>query len=285
MAQTGVSGESPETPRLRRIKSTPHADNRGPGAGAGAKHQSEQSGQIRHVVGDVLRSENGPVESGGVERHRQVGPVVPGGSSEGGLGDRLGREDGESGLALQDAVKVDRAVPGGLEEGKGDVIPAVEIESAPGRGTRFRVIFPATGTARRDRPARPLAALDWHGSGTVLVVDDDQGVREIARDILERAGLSVLCAEDAATGIDLFARHVDEIRVVILDRTMPGLGGEGTLDAIRRIRSGTPVLLASGYSRERATAQLPGADLAGFLQKPFPPEVLLDAVRRAIEGK
>ena len=73
--------------------------------------------------------------------------------------------------------------------------------------------------------------------------------------------------------------------MVILDRTLPGAGGEATLDAIRRIRSETPVLLASGYSRERATAQLPAAHLAGFLQKPFPPEVLLDAVRRVIEGK
>ena len=131
----------------------------------------------------------------------------------------------------------------------------------------------------------PAAALDWRGSGTVLVVDDDQGVREIARDVLERAGLTVLCAENAAAGIELFARHADQIRAVVLDRTMPGAGGEVTLDAIRRIRPATPVLLASGYSRERATEDLSGSELAGFLQKPFLPQQLLDEIRRVIEAK
>jgi DNA-binding NtrC family response regulator len=115
------------------------------------------------------------------------------------------------------------------------------------------------------------------------VVDDEEGVRELAEESLKRAGLSVLCASDGRGGIETFREHADEIRAVLLDRTMPDISGEEAFGEIVRIRPDARIVLMSGYSEERAAQRFAGKDLAGFLQKPFLPETLVEEVRKAIE--
>ncbi len=160
---------------------------------------------------------------------------------------------------------------------------AIEIESEPDRGTRFRVLFPSSPRPpARDR-SEPAGAEEWTGSGTVLVVEDDDQVREIAEDTLKRAGLSVLCAAGGREGVELFRRHVDEIRAVLLDQTMPAMSGEGAFDAMRRIRPDAPIILVSGYSEEGAAERFAGKGLTGFLQKPFLPTTLIEKVRQVFE--
>ena len=99
---------------------------------------------------------------------------------------------------------------------------------------------------------------------------------------LTRAGMSVLTAADGHEGTKLFSEHADEIRVVLLDRTMPALSGADTLEAIRSIRPDAKIVLISGYSEEQATAALQDGDLTGFVQKPFLPETLLAQIRNAL---
>ena len=123
----------------------------------------------------------------------------------------------------------------------------------------------------------------WTADATVLVIDDDEGMRDLATDILSRAGLQVIAAADGREGLEVFRAHVDEINLVLLDRTMPIMSGFETFQEIRKIHPSTPVVLVSGYSEERAAAELAGAGLAGFLQKPFLPETLLDLVNTSIE--
>jgi DNA-binding response OmpR family regulator len=115
-------------------------------------------------------------------------------------------------------------------------------------------------------------------------VDDDEGVRELLDATLRRAGLSVLLARDGREGVDLFRRHADEIRVVVLDRTMPDIGGEDAFDEIRRIRPDARIMLISGYSEERAAWHFIDKGLDAFLHKPFEPRVLLERIRRIIGG-
>ena len=117
----------------------------------------------------------------------------------------------------------------------------------------------------------------------VLVVDDDPGVREVTEDTLGRVGLTVLTAADGREGIEMFRKHRDHIRLVLLDRTMPITGGEEALEAIRAIDPDAQVILVSGYSRERAAARISSGDLAGFLKKPFLPEALIALVRAVFE--
>jgi DNA-binding NtrC family response regulator len=124
----------------------------------------------------------------------------------------------------------------------------------------------------------------WRTSGMALVIDDDEGVRDLAEDILRRTGMTVLTASDGHEGVKLFGIHADAIRLVLLDRTMPALSGSDTFAAIRALRPDAKVVLVSGYSEERATADLTFQGLAGFLGKPFLPEALVARVREVLEG-
>ena len=161
---------------------------------------------------------------------------------------------------------------------------SIDIQSEPGRGTRFRVIFPASARPEVE-PAAPLAATDsWRAEGKVLVVDDDEGVRDLARETLERAGLQVICADNTHQAVELFRCHSDEIRLIILDRTMPTRRGSEAFDIIRRITPDTPIILVSGYSMEPGSQRFVAKGLTGFLQKPFLPETLLAQARTLLDG-
>ena len=160
---------------------------------------------------------------------------------------------------------------------------AIELESAPGEGTTFRVLFP--GTARRfsSPAARESEIQNWRSSGTILVIDDEEGVRDLCAETLERAGFSVICGSDGREGILLFERHADEIRAVLLDRTMPNTSGEEAFDRIRKIRPDSRIILVSGYSQKRAEQRFVGKGLDSFLKKPFLPTALLQTVRDVLE--
>lgn len=161
---------------------------------------------------------------------------------------------------------------------------AIEVSSEPGRGTTFRVLLPAAGKLPSPEEASPVSVAEWRTSGTVLVIDDDEDVRALAQDVLQRAGMTVLSAGDGHEGVKLFGLHADEIGIVLLDRTMPTLSGSDALDAIRKLRPDAKIIVVSGYSEESVTSELQGHKLAGFLQKPFLPETLLARVRTALES-
>jgi PAS domain S-box-containing protein len=162
---------------------------------------------------------------------------------------------------------------------------AIEIESAPGRGTRFRVLFPAVvRTERGASAASAMAAVQPPEQGKVLVVDDDSAVREITAETLARAGFDVVCADDGATALSLFRAQAPEFRLVLLDLHMPGASGEDTLAAIRDIRPDAKFIVVSGYSQDHAKAGAAGAGPACFLQKPFLPATLLEKVRALLDA-
>jgi PAS domain S-box-containing protein len=159
---------------------------------------------------------------------------------------------------------------------------AVKVESELGRGTTFRVLFPAVDAAPASEvaPMTPLAHPD--AGGLVLVVDDEEGVRNVARRILERAGYRVMTAVDGRDGVDVFEVHAAEIDLVLLDVTMPRMGGEQAFQELRSVRADVPVILSSGFTEGEATSRFAGKGLAGFLEKPFTPRSMMAKVREAL---
>jgi len=122
----------------------------------------------------------------------------------------------------------------------------------------------------------------YRGRGSALVIDDDPGVRAAARRIFELFGFEVLEAENGRIGADLFAGQAAAITVVLLDMTMPEMGGEETFLELRGVRSDIPVILTSGYDEIEATRRFTSKGLAGFLQKPFAPDDLAAKLTAAL---
>ena len=149
---------------------------------------------------------------------------------------------------------------------------AIKVASKVGKGTTITVLFPLAEEAPHAaaEPAKPLAGTaSRRFKATVLLVDDDETVRQVGRTILQRYGFTVFTACDGQDGVEVFAQHADEIDVVILDMTMPNLNGEEAFREMQRIRPHVRALLSSGYSEQEATSKFQAAGLAGFIQKPY----------------
>lgn len=114
---------------------------------------------------------------------------------------------------------------------------------------------------------------------TVLVVDDEESIREIVAMTLETLGFRVLTARDGSEGIELFKTHEDKIAVVLLDMGMPELNGEQVFAELRKIRPGVRVILSSGCDEQDIEDRLREKGLAGFLRKPYQPSELSAKLR------
>lgn len=118
----------------------------------------------------------------------------------------------------------------------------------------------------------------------VLVVDDEETVRNVTARALEVMGYESVTAADGQSGVAAFAARAAEIGVVLLDMTLPGMSGNDVYQAIRTHRPGARVVVMSGYSQSEATQAFGKDQLAGYLQKPYGLEELRAVVERALAG-
>jgi PAS domain S-box-containing protein len=159
---------------------------------------------------------------------------------------------------------------------------AIMVDSEPGRGSTFTVLFPIapqrhTATMVHEREPAP-----WRGEGRLLVVDDDPVVAEVTARLLARMGFDPVLAASGQEACELFRQDPSGIRAVILDLTMPGMGGDATFAALRQIDPHVRVLLSSGYTESEAVGRVHAEELAGFIQKPFGSEELINALRTVL---
>ncbi|NNF15956.1 MAG: response regulator [Gammaproteobacteria bacterium] len=159
----------------------------------------------------------------------------------------------------------------------------IKVESRVGHGTCVTVLFPVSVKSEQKiaeplHPPKPM-------SKTVLIVDDDEGVRRIGQMILERLGCRVESAADGENALRKLTNLKDSIDIVLLDVAMPGMNGNEVSARLRSIRPDIPIIFCSGYAADAVEPAPHSVGYTGFLRKPYRSDDLLEALRKAVRSQ
>jgi two-component system cell cycle sensor histidine kinase/response regulator CckA len=161
---------------------------------------------------------------------------------------------------------------------------AIQVYSSSGRGSTFKVLFPAIGVGPVAEKADAPGTYEGNNR-TVLIVDDEESVRSTAQHILQRRGYRTIEARDGREALEVFRQFAEEIELVLLDLTMPYLNGEEVLRELKTMDPEVSVLLSSGFNEVETVRRFTNKGLAGFLQKPYTAAKLAETVKRILAGK
>ncbi|MEW6456326.1 MAG: response regulator [Acidobacteriota bacterium] len=154
----------------------------------------------------------------------------------------------------------------------------ITVDSKLGKGTTLKIYLPAVKSQTSeiiDQEEKKIST----GNGTVLIVDDEEIIRNLIREILERFGYKVFTASNGEEAIDIYTEMKDKIDIIILDMIMPGIGGKRTFSKLKEINSKANILLMSGYKKNGETQEALNEGALGFLQKPFNVNDLIKAIK------
>jgi len=165
---------------------------------------------------------------------------------------------------------------------------AIKVYSEPGYGSTFKVLLPVDqGDENRPAETAPPAGSEidlWKSTGTILIADDEEMAREVAREACIEHGFDVLTAKDGMEAVEMYRQHRKQIVAVILDLMMPVMNGREAFIKIKAIEPGIPILLSSGYTEEDATTRIGGINPSGFVQKPYALDDMARRLKTVLEG-
>jgi len=159
----------------------------------------------------------------------------------------------------------------------------ITCESEPGEGTNFRIYLPVTETKANSRDIRKLP-MPSGGAETILVVDDEELIAELAKKILSRSGYNVLTACSGREALEIYRRERANISLVILDLIMPEMGGRECLEELLKIDAQVKVLISSGFAVSGETKTFLNAEAKGMVSKPINTRELLRSIRNVLDG-
>ena len=158
----------------------------------------------------------------------------------------------------------------------------INVYSEKGHGTTFKIYLPASDKLVIAEKLKPATAQG--GSETILLVDDEEMVADIGKDLLEKLGYTVLVAAGGTEAIKLFRRHRDQVDLVILDMIMPDMSGGETFSRLRAIKPNAKILLSSGYSLDARASAIMKQGCNGFIQKPFNLKKISHKIREILDS-
>jgi CheY-like chemotaxis protein len=158
----------------------------------------------------------------------------------------------------------------------------VQVESEPGHGTTFSILFPALAVPAPP-PAPDLAPeRAFRGAGTVLVADDEDSVLQLCGMHLRALGFDVLLARDGVEAVEMFETHAEEVGLVVCDLGLPRLGGRDVLMRMKEIKPGVRAIVASGYLEPNLRAEILRAGVLDTVQKPYDFREMMEKIRAVI---
>lgn len=162
---------------------------------------------------------------------------------------------------------------------------AIEVLSEKNLGSTFRAFFPISKSQHQTTPSSEPTNTDIQAKGSVLVVDDELNIQQMIVEMVQELGFDALPASDGFEAVRVFSENPKNFVLVLLDMTMPKMGGEDVFDKIRKIRPDARIVLMSGYSEAEVTDLFVGKTLAGFIQKPFSFESLREKIHVALTDR
>ncbi len=117
----------------------------------------------------------------------------------------------------------------------------------------------------------------------VLVIDDEQALREVLTEILEIAGMSAICVGSGEEGVALLLDHQEQIQTIFLDLHLPGMGGHATFQALRKLKPNIPIIIMSGQPEYVTMAEFDGQEHLAYLEKPFTLDVLMAKIKKVLD--
>jgi CheY-like chemotaxis protein len=160
----------------------------------------------------------------------------------------------------------------------------IDVETKIGSGSTFTIYLPPSEVTLAAAVALPAAKTAAGQGELILIAEDEPLVRELAVQLLERAGYRVLAAHDGAHALQLFAEHGHDVQLVVLDLMMPNGDGRAVRRSIRERRPEVPILFATGYADRDRLGRLQEAITDPLIEKPYDPSTLLTAVRTILDG-
>ncbi|MHC4874225.1 MAG: hybrid sensor histidine kinase/response regulator, partial [Planctomycetota bacterium] len=169
------------------------------------------------------------------------------------------------------------AVYGTVQQHKG----MIEVRSVAHEGTSFHLLFPIGKAVQNE--ILPVTPTTIHGTGCILVIDDEEIMRFLCKEILQELGYKVLSAENGKIGVEVFEDNIDKVDLVILDMIMPEMNGRDCFNALKKIKPDLPIIISSGFSREEDIDDIKATENVPFIKKPYSLAALSQLLKSSLE--
>jgi PAS domain S-box-containing protein len=269
---------------------------------SGLGHVKVDAGQIEQILMNLLINARGAMPQGGKITVETKDVVVNNKSLDGSTGKNaayvmLSISDTGCGMNLATKKRIFEPFFTTKERGKGTGLGLsivcgiieqnagqIRVISEPGRGARFEILFPRVTNLDNEEPAiAPAIRKENGGSETILVVEDDAGVRELVSAFLSKAGFEILIARDATEASQIGMEFEGEIGLIVTDIVLPGISGPQLVESLAGLRPTMKALYMSGYAADSIGSHAQLNDQAMLIRKPFDSSQLIRAVREVLD--